>query len=437
MHCYAPEMGQTFAGFHRTEVAGVPVLWLPDHRFKTFCFNLSVRRPLDDRAAARSVLPHLLMQGTAHYPDRPALARQMEALYGAMVAPGTAKEGEVHVLRFGLDCVSGEYLPDRPDQLRAGLEFLAEYLASPRLDGDGFPADVFARERRQALHDARAVFDDKSAWAAERSLALACADEPMAIPEHGGVAAIEALTRIDPERARADFLGRGEMLFVGMGALPGDDEFLAGVAEFLSHLPSRSPEAIAPSVQRVPTGRRAAVERAELQQSKMVMIFRLSIVDEPRTWMGRALFASMLGGGPHSRLFREVREKRSLAYYAQSALERHKGLLVVHVGLDESAAEEVEAETMRQVAALAKGEFRDEELETARAGILSTITALTDGIRSHMRYVEDQWNLGYDRTPQDLFEGYRSMTAEQVARSVEDMQLDFSYLLAPAGEAGR
>ena len=92
-------MEQAFAGFKRTDLAGVPVLWLADHRFKTFAVRISARRPLDDRAAARSLLPALLLQGTANYPDRPSLARRMESLYGAMIAPACSKEGEVHVLR--------------------------------------------------------------------------------------------------------------------------------------------------------------------------------------------------------------------------------------------------------------------------------------------------------------------------------------------------
>ena len=47
-------------------------------------------------------------------------------------------------------------------------------------------------------------------------------------------------------------------------------------------------------------------------------------------------------------------------------------------------------------------------------------------------FVEDQWNLGLDRTPANLFESYEGVTAEQVASSVEGMQLDYSYLLAPS-----
>ena len=414
---------------------GVPVLWLPDARFKTFRIHMTVSRPLDERAAARSVLSSLLVQGTAQYRNRPALAQRMEELYGAAVAPSSAKIGEVHVLQFSLDCVSGAFLPGTPDQLGNGLNLLAEFLAHPRLEEGGFPERVFRREQRQAANDARAIFDDRGTYAAQQALALACEGEPMAIPEHGGVEAIEAMDRTAPERARQDFLGRGELLVTAMGALE-EGELLPQVRRFLANLPPRTPESLRPPLPREVQGRRASVERVDLQQSKMVLIFRLPMTDDPRVWMGRALFTSLLGGGPHSRLFREVREKRSLAYYAQAVLDRHKGLLVVHVGLDEAAAEAVEAETVRQVGLLRGGDFSAEELETARAGLLSSITAITDDIGSHMRFVIEQWRLGLDRTPEDLLASYQAVSARVVQESVEGMQLDYSFLLAPSEEPG-
>lgn len=424
-------MTEAFAGFRKTEVMGIPVLWLPDDRFKTFRISLSARRPLDQTAAARSVLPALLMQGTARYPDRPSLARQMELLYGASVAPSSGKIGETHLLRFSVDCVAGQFLPGEPDQLGDGLRFLSEFLVCPRLDDGGFPADIFERERLQACHDARSVFDDRGAYAAQQALSLACEGEPMAIPEHGGVAALEILDRHEPEQARADFLRHGELVLTAMGSLPSAASFEEHVAKFLCDLPERQVQNLPAVVGREIEGRRSSVERVDLQQSKMVLIFRLPATDDASLWMGRALFSSMLGGGPHSRLFREVREKRSLAYYAQSALDRHKDLLVVHVGLDESAATEVESETLRQIDLLSSGDFSAEELETARAGLLSMIATLTDGIGSHMQFVEDQWNLGLNRTPQDLAEQYAAVTSDLVQSSVAGLQLDYSYLLAP------
>jgi len=356
----------------------------------------------------------------------------MESLYGAMIAPGCAKEGEVHVLRFGLDCVAGAFLPGRPDQLSQGLDFLTEFLARPRLEDGRSSEDVFLREQQQAVHHARAVFDDKGSHAAERCLALACEGEPMAIPEHGGVAAIEAMDRAAPDAARLDFLQHGELLLTAMGALPSDAEFLDAVGECLDHLPQGSPEPLPAADQRVVEARRATVERVDLQQSRVVLLFRLPPSSDPKIWMGRAMFASMLGGGTHSRLFREVREKQSLAYYAQATLDRHKALLTIHIGLDEAAAEAVETETMRQSDALMAGDFTVEELDTARAGVLTTITTLTDGIGPLLRFVEDQWNLGFDRTPGDLFRSYSEVTADDVTAGVAGLKLDYSYLLASA-----
>ena len=157
-----PVMTEAFAGFRAAEVRGIPLFYRRDRRFKTFRLTLTTRRPLDERAAARSLLSPLMLEGVTTDPERPTLHRRMESLYGATVAPGTGKLGESHLLTFALDCVAGDYLPGKPDQLGAGLAFLAEILAHPRLSGDGFPDDVFQREQRQAVDDVRALFDDKA-----------------------------------------------------------------------------------------------------------------------------------------------------------------------------------------------------------------------------------------------------------------------------------
>ncbi|MEM7202567.1 MAG: insulinase family protein [Planctomycetota bacterium] len=428
-------MVETFAGFRAAEVAGVPVLWQPDARFKTFRVTLHARRPLGATAAARSLLPALLLQGTARDPDRPALARRMESLYGAAVLPLSEKQGETHVLRFTLDSVAGHRVPGQPDLLGDGLALLADLLARPRLAQGGLEAGSFERERRQAADGARAVFNNKGRWAAQRALALACDGEPMAIPEHGDIDAIEALTPAQCEAARRDFLGRGSMFAVAYGDLR-EDTVQPRVANFLAELPPRETEPLPPPVEPAPRDRRAAVERAHLQQSKLVLVFRLPTDVDASTWAKRGLFCSMLGGGPHSRLFREVREKLSLAYYAHATLDRHKGLLTIHIGLDEGAAERVEEEVRRQVAQLAAGEFTDEEFATARLGILSALQAVDDSIGDRSEFTARQWVLGHDRTPSQHAELYASLERTTIADGAAGLWLDYSYLLAPQTSEG-
>ena len=227
----------------------------------------------------------------------------------------------------------------------------------------------------------------------------------MAIVEYGGVDALAALDRREPEACRRDFLQNGVMWVCAIGALD-PARFRPAVERFLSELPERAPEEIPLPVQVDPRAPRREVERVELQQSKLVLLFRMPWATDVDTWIGRRLFASMLGGGPHSRLFRVLREERSLAYYAHAGLDRHKGLGFVQIGLDEPSAEPAEDEILRQVADLLDGGFSDEELETARAGLVSQVQAVDDSPFARCEFTSEQWLMEADRSPDQLAELY-------------------------------
>ncbi|HLQ36542.1 MAG TPA: insulinase family protein [Planctomycetota bacterium] len=423
-------MVDRFAGFALHHVHGVPVLWHRDPRFKTFRASLSAQRPLDQRTAARALLPALLAHGTQQNPDRPALARAMERLYGGMVAPAIGRIGESSLFRLVAEAVAGEFLPGRPDQLGAALQLLADYAVRPRLDGDGgFPAEIFAREHAQALANAAAVFDDKTAWARQQALLHGCPGEPYAIPEHGGVAAIAEVGRRDPELARDDCLRHGRLYCVAMGALP--DDLPSRLEPLLGVLPLRRtgplPEVVQPE-RRAPS---RTVEHAELQQSKQVLLFRLPVPADAAATCALHVLASMFGGGPHSRLFQQVREQRSLAYYISAGVDVHKGMLVVQTGLDVAAAPAVEAETLAQLALLQQGEFGSEELRTATATITGPFAAIDDSLPSRMHFVAEQWLLGQDQTPAQRLQSYAAVGKEQVVAAAQSIWHDHSYLLAP------
>jgi predicted Zn-dependent peptidase len=417
-----------FAGFACTEIASVPVLWRRDPRVKTFRVALYARRPLDHRAAARGLLPELLLEGTERAPSRAALLAQMERLYGCAAVPGAGKHGESHVLQVLLDSVAGRFLPGVPDQLADGLALLRDVLHAPRRQGIGFPHEVFARRQRNQMDSVRAEFDNKAVYARRQALALACEGEPMAIPEHGGLAAIAALDRGAPEQARHDFLTHGELVLLGGGAI--DDDFAERVAAWLAHLPPRQPEKVAAPAAIAPRPARHSLEHADIQQAKFWLVFRFpQAPGDP--WPARRLFANLLGGGPHARLFKEVRERRSLAYTVHAEVDHRKGLLLVSAGLDAGAAREVEDLVQRELGALARGEFSAQELATSTAGIVSSLRAVDDAVASRMAFTYERLLDDIDREPSAQAEVYARASADEVAKSAAGLWLDHTYLLAP------
>jgi predicted Zn-dependent peptidase len=423
----------SFAGFRHVEVGGLPLLYAEDARFKTVRLVVEFRRPLAaPMAASRSILPGLLLLGTEDHPDRPSLARRMDDLHGAVVVPATAKVGETHVLRLVLDAVSGRFLPGAPDQIREGLALLAEILTRPKLEAGAFPVERFERERRQALDSIRAERDDPGRYALSEAVRRACVGEPMAVPEHGGAGAVEALDAAQPAAALADFLACGEVVLGACGAFQ-ESELLRGVERFLDRLPVRSPEVCPGPLLVPPRDARSASDDLPLRQSKLVQVHRFDGEVDADGWLARNLFVGMLGGSPSSRLFREVRERHSLAYYASSSLDRHKGLMHVQVGLERKAAAAVREQIAVQIEELRAGRFEDVEIDTARAQLVEGILGVDDAAATRCRFALGQWALGIDRSPEDAVAACSRVGRDEIIAAARSLWMDFDYLLAGEG----
>src|SRR5690606_14795025 len=87
------------------------------------------------------------------------------------------------------------------------------------------------------------------------------------------------------------------------------------------------------------------------------------------------------GGFAHSKLFLNVREKASLAYYAASRLESHKGLMMVMSGIDDKNYAQAVSIINEQMDAVKKGDFTDQEISQTKAVIKNQLLETIDSAR--------------------------------------------------------
>lgn len=427
-------MVERFAGFERTEVNGWPVLTCRADRFKTFRMAMLWRRPLDDSLAGRALLPAMLQHGTAAWPDRPALARAKERAFGAQVGSALARHAESSIFWLHADAVAGDFLPGQPDQLAEVLSLLEEYALRPRLEpanggGEAFPKDVFDREQAQALAAARAVFDDKAAYARQQAVQAACEGEPYGLPDHGGEDAIAALDAAAPAAMLRDFRDHGERVCVAMGVLPAN--FHEALAPLLGQLQAGEPGRLAAPVEPARREARSLRESAPMQQAKLVLVLRSLRARSPEELCALQTCLSLWGGGPHSRLFREVRENKSLCYYASAGGDANKGLVMVQVGCEGDSVGAVVAESMQQLTELQEGRFEDAELATTKAAIDGSLQAVDDSPGSRLHFTTEQWLRGFDDDPIARRQRFARVTREDVAEAARSIWLDYDYALLP------
>jgi predicted Zn-dependent peptidase len=175
------------------------------------------------------------------------------------------------------------------------------------------------------------------------------------------------------------------------------------------------------------------VERADVEQAQLCLAYRTGIAYlDDEAYAAEVLLNGLFGGDARSRLYARVREGLHLAYDAASLLDRQKGVILAHCGIDPAnagrAIEAVEAE----VASLRRGDLAPDELEPARKSCIARLEEVEDDptLRTNFEYARTlagRQDVGYE----ELRARLRAVAAADVAAAARRAELDVIYLLLP------
>lgn len=313
---------------------GVRCLSLPDSRFKTSRLTVALLLPLKkETASAGALLPYLLRRSCAAYPDFTALQRRLNELYGASITAEVARIGEAQALVLTAAAIDDRFALAGEPVAESCAALLRQMLFEPVLENGCFRASDVRTEKRCLIERMEAEINDKRWYARRRCEELLCENEAYAVDRYGSPEAAAALT---PESLTGTWRrvlagARVQLILQGgaavMHAAGPLREALAGVP---GRKPLDCPTVTAASYPAV----RERVERMEVRGSKLVLGFRAGTAEPDGDVAAARLMNALLGGTPHSLLFRNVREKLSLCYYCASSYDRLKGILLVDSGVD-------------------------------------------------------------------------------------------------------
>ena len=411
---------------------GFDLLVHPDSRFKRGMVQFSFDCSLDGQSPARTLLSQVLPQGTQQYPSRRMLSRRTEELYGSGFHFGGSRAGDTHRMELQLDWLADRFLPEGQSISENVLQLGYDLLSDPYHDeGEPFSETVVAREQDQLLRQIRSMKDDRTAFADERFLFHLCQGEPMGNSPWGTEEAVKALTLSCLESARQHLLQKAPLTVVAVGPV---DE--AALIAFLSkHFVSPALRDTEPvQVQKTPGALREVHEVHDVDQAKFHFGFRIPTPTSPEEMEALGLANLVLGGGIQGRLFREIREKKSLAYGIGSQLQTRKGLLTVSAGIDGSSYSEVRDEVLTQIRDIQEGGVQEEELEMAYAAIENALQGLADSPGGLANYIAREHLLGFHRSPQERIDRLRDYGSEQLAEAACSWKPDLVYLLSAEGE---
>lgn len=411
---------------------GVQMLCLPDSRFKTMQLTVGLLLPLaEETASAYALLPFLLRRGCADYPDYTALQRRLDELYGARITADVGRVGDAQLLTLTAQSLKDELALEGEAIAAQCADLLCRMLFDPALAEGLFREADVEQEKRCLIELIESEINEKRLYARRRCEELLCPGEPYAVPRYGRADKVAALTRQDVTRAWQEALATARMQIIVQGG-DGDavaDAFRRGLASVERHPLTLSTRTDIPAKAAVAEAR----EELDVNQSKLVMGFRLPMAEPDGDVAAARLMVALFGGTPHSLLFRHVRERLSLCYYCTAGFDRLKGVMLVDSGVQLDKVDEARAEILRQLDCVRQGDFSDEDLDSAKRSLISQFETVPDLQSTLSGYYLGQSLLPQVTSPADAASEVAAVTRDRVMAAAGLAALDCVYLLAEKG----
>lgn len=397
-------------------------------KFKTACFSVNLIRPhTRESAAADALLMSVLLRATEKYPDILSISEHMDTLYGASFGTLVRRKGEIKLIGFYADFIEDDFIPEDMQLLPAMVDFLEETLYHPLTENGVFTARAVEGEKQNLINAIESNLNDKRTYAVTRLLQTMCAEEAYGVPRLGMV---EDVARITPESLWAHYR---EVLRTS-----GIEIYYSGrktpeqaAAEFARVLAPHAPEYAVPAATQIirEAGEvRELREKMDVTQGKLVLGLRTGITKTDEDFPALQLLNAVYGAGVTSKLFVNVREKRSLCYYASSSIDKYKGVMLVSSGISSENYEVAKTAILQELEDCKNGLISDEELESARRQVLSALRAAMDMPTRLDDFYCGMAVSGGDDLPV-LMQKITKVTREEVSRAARKLTLDTIYFL--------
>jgi predicted Zn-dependent peptidase len=415
--------------FQHGNVAGMRIHVMPTKAFKTYAISLYAGVPLnEDTVTPTALAPFVLRRGTASYPETTQFRERLEELYGAGFGFDIYKRGDYQIVQFRMDTINDSFVQSQESLLEQSFAFLGEVLTRPLVEDGSFRSSYVATERETVRKKLESIVNDKIRYAAERCIEEMCRNEPYRLHPLGQRADLDRITPKSLYESYNSWLD-GAILDLYVVGDTTTEEVEKLVQHHFGRIQSEvglySSKFVPVSVSEV----RTVEEKLDVSQGKLNMGLRTSITYKDDTYASALMYNGILGGYPHSKLFVNVREKTSLAYYASSRYDGHKGIGTIQSGIETQNYNKAVEIIEKQLEEMKAGNISDLELSQTKAMIRNQLSEIPDSAFEMISYDFNRQLSGKERTADQLLEEVEQIGAGEVKAAAETFQLDTIYFL--------
>ena len=407
---------------------GIQLTVIPTEKYKTIrIFIRFSGKHTEANATTRTLLTSLLETNSLNYPTQTDISSKLAELYGATFGLNVGKKGNLHQVNVLMSVVNGKYIGNEA-VFSESLAFLKEILFAPNIQEGAFEQATFDLEKANLVAYLRSLQEDKQTLASLRLQELYFQeDQDQKVPSFGTIEALQAVTATDLVQTYQEMLAQDRVDIFVVGDVT-EAQVQAAFADWTFPKTERhTPEIF---YHQPLQALREEVMHEAVTQTKLNMAFQTPVYYGDKRRFALMIFNGLFGGFPHSKLFLNVREKESLAYYASSSVDTFRGLVTVQTGIDGTNREKVIQLIKEQLTSLCEGDFTQAEIEQTQTMLRNQYLLSLDNPQTliETEYL-DLWLPEAALTEAEFLGQLMNVTKEEIQAIAQEIKLQAIFVL--------
>ena len=404
-----------------------------------------------ENATKNALIPAVLRRGSTNYRNQLEISKKLENMYGANFNCGVDKSGDYIILKFFIETINNEYSDSKENLAQEAFNLLTDIVFNPLVENDGFNINYVKQEKDNLAKIINSKKDDKANYAYQRCIEEMFKNNPYGIYKYGS---LQDLENINEKNLYEYYLNiiQNNPIFIYIN---GKNANSINVDENINNnfkiafnnnsneynenddLQEKNENAEIEDNKNTEIKDNKNAEIVALQPINIVkekldvtqgkLIIGLNAPSENKYAV--TMYNTILGGGANSKLFQNVREKESLAYYASSRYIRRKDAIIIRTGIELANYDKAVKVIKEQLEEMKKGNISDYELSSAKTLILASLKLIPESQEDIMAFDFDQDVFNENLTFEQYYKKIENITLKEIIDVANQVKINTIYYL--------
>lgn len=410
---------------------GIKIHSITTDKFKTNLLSVFLTVPLSKETVTyNALIPAVLRRGTANLKSQEEISIELENMYGATFDCGIEKTGDNQILKFYLEMVNDEFLPNQEQTLKKGINLLLDIIFNPLVESNQFKEEYVKSEKENLRKIIDAKIDNKDRYAFDRCIEEMYKNTTYGLYKYGYTENLEKITSKNLYEQYIKLIQTAKIDIFVSGDI-NEEEIINNIQENynVNKLQKRSDIHIMGNLKTNNSNSPKIIEeKMDVTQGKLVIGTDVNYNEEDNKYK-ISLYNVILGEGATSKLFQNVRERESLAYTARSNYIRQKGNIYIRCGIEIPNYEKAVAVIKEQLEDMKNGKFTEEDIDNAKKYIIAGLKTTKEEQDSEVSYYFGQEISGEYTSFEEYENQIKKVTKQDIENVAKSVNINTIYFL--------